>query len=186
MLGNFPMERYLLTCLTFWTRGSILINYKVRLRLPREELICDWIKAAQLYIHQQDPDLILTTPTISRNQQCWPSWVEGIGWRGRPLANIGRQRNAASCLAPPLLHHGSHHPPQHHITLSHHHHHHHHFHQNHHVHQHPVQLHLHPTTITVQLHHHGSHHPIIWCSNVLINCQNHQVPKELAERYTMY
>ena len=111
MLGNFPMERYLLTCLTFWTRGSILINYKVRLRLPREELICDWIKAAQLYIHQQDPDLIMTTPTISRNQQCWPSWVEGIGWRGRPLANIGRQRNAASCLAPPLLHHHDPTPP---------------------------------------------------------------------------
>ena len=66
MLGNFPMERYFPTCLTFWTRGSILINYKVRLRLPREELICDWIKAAQLYIHQQDPELILTTPTISR------------------------------------------------------------------------------------------------------------------------
>ena len=76
---------------------------KVRLWLPREELICDWIKAAQPYIHQQDPDLIPTTPTISRTQQCWPSWVEGIGWRGRPLANIGRQRNAASCLAPPQL-----------------------------------------------------------------------------------
>ena len=103
MLGNFSIERYFPTCLTFWTRGSILINYKVRVWLPREELICDWIKAAQLYIHQQDPDLILTTPTISRTQQCWPSWDEGIGWRGRPLANIGRQRNAASCLAPPQL-----------------------------------------------------------------------------------